>query len=154
MDREYELGIVNAGVPQAGLEPAFRSLQEMDGTDFDPVAAGITIAELVDGGSGGHGDYKIVVPDTVTERLTGWIDGDPTGLVLTEDSDRYIKVSLDVDDFGMTDLIDYHIKGSRVLDPDTDKLTFLRRDGVTLLVRFDGTRILTPVGVYIGRAPE
>ena len=139
----------SGGIPASGLEPAWRSLQKVsDGSDFLPLPA---IEEIDDGGNA-DGGYRFEQP-VITETLRGVIDG---GVALAN-SDRYIRVYITPDDFGMTDLIDALIKGSQNLDFANDKLTLTRRDGVTVLAIFDLTKPIdlnAIIGAYIGRTPE
>jgi hypothetical protein len=152
MDREYELKFAKAGVPEAGLVPVFHSLQKVsDGTNFDAGVAGITITELKDSVPVGHGDYIVTVPDTVTDRLTGWVDG---GAAL-DDADRYVPISINADDFGLTDLLD-RLLGSIVLDAAEKTETIKRRDGSELVV-FNLTLPLDPnvaIGPFVEKVPE
>ena len=139
----------NAGVPAPGLIPVWRSLQKVsDGSDFLPLPA---IEEIDDGGNA-DGGYRFEQP-VIIEPLRGVIDG---GIALA-DIDRYIRVYITPDDFGMTDLIDALIKGSQNLDFASDKLTLKRRDGVTVLAIFDVTKpvdLNAIIGPYTGRTPE
>ena len=153
MDRTYEIKFAKAGVPEPGLAPVFHSLQLVsDGTNFDAGAAGITITELEDEVPIGHGTYIITVPDTVIVRLTGWVDG---GAAL-DAADRYVPVSFDVDDFGLTDLIDRHIKGPIELDAAAKTETVKRRDGSELVV-FDLFLPIDPnavIGPFVIKVPR
>lgn len=131
----------DGGVPKTGLTPTWNNLKKVsDGTNFTPQPV---ITEI------GGGWYKFTQP-TITEDLTGVVDG---GAIL-DDTDRYVPVDITPDDFGMTDLLDAHIKGSQVLDPTGDTLTLKRRDGSTVLVIFDLTKTSESIGAYKEREPQ
>ena len=155
MDRTYEISFANAGVPQAGLIPVFRSLQKFpSGENVDAGAEGITITELLDdaGVPVGHRDYVITVPDTFPDRLGGWIDGTD----ILADADRYVKVSINADDFGLTDLLD-RLLGSIELDAENKTETVKRRDGISELVVFDLTLANDPnaaIGPFVLKVPQ
>ena len=139
----------NAGVPAPGLVPVWRSLQKVsDGSDFLP----LPVIEEIDDGGNADGGYRFEQPVT-TELVRGVIDG---GVALP-DADRYIRVYITPDDFGMTDLIDAIVRGSRTLDPDNNTLTYKRRDGITTLVVFDVTKPIDlnkVIGPYLDRTPQ
>lgn len=150
---EQKLYFANAGVPQSGLSPVFRSLQKVsDGSDFLPLPV---ITEIDDAGNA-DGHYKFDQPDT-DEDLVGVVDGDPGGIFGLSAIDRYVRVDITPDDFGMTDLVDALVKGSEELDPDANTLTIKRRDGATVLVIYDLTKpvdLNRVIGPYIKRTPQ
>lgn len=150
---KQKIYFAKSGAPQAGLAPVFISLQIADdGTDFLPLPV---ISEIDDGGNA-NGWYAFDQPDT-SKDLVGVVDGDPGGLNGLAAAERYVPVVVTPDDFGMTDLVDALVRGSRVLDPESNTLTLTRRDGVTTLIVFDVTKPLDVnlnIGPYIERKPQ